>query len=411
MIPIRLDGDKSIAHRALILSSIINGPSEIYNAPDCDDIYSTISCLLSLGIEVEKDNKSIKVVGGKFNNDIEINVGESGTTARLMAGLIAGLGIRSSIVCSGSLKSRPMARIISPLQKMGASIESSNNLLPIRVLKGISSGGSYSPKVASAQVKSSLSFAALASGYDITINEVAETRDHLERLLSTISPDAIKISDKTISVFGSRFCIDRLSISVPGDISSASFIILASLYFNRSIKIKGVLTNRRRTGFIEIAKKMGANISIYNEKMLYGEMYGDIEVKKSRLRSIDIDKGDIAAIIDEIPAIAILALRAEGATTIRGAEELRVKESDRINSIVQNMKSFGARVKEYSDGFSVESSKLYNTTISTFSDHRIAMAFYILSRSLGSSPVLDNPGCINKSYPSFVHDIERILSE
>jgi len=408
-----LPGDKSISHRALILSALANGESEITNLPQNDDVKSTINCLQQLGIQIKEEANSTKVYGKGFKGfvkpDKPLQAGNSGTTARLMSGILAAQDFNSIIEGDNSLSERPMMRIIEPLSLMGARVAGSdNNTLPLKFyptekFKSIT----YEMPVPSAQVKSAILLAGLYSENITKVVEQYQTRDHTERMLGLDVEKYQVIS--VISVSKSNYPVSQ-KYYVPGDIStSAFFILLVLLKKNANLTIRNISINSTRTGLLHLFSKMGANINIEKTGASKNESYGDITVFTSKLNNIKISKEVIANIIDEIPVLAIAGIFAEGSFEITNVEELRVKESDRISALCYNLSLLGLDVEEFDDGFKISGEiKNKKPIFKSFGDHRIAMAFGILSCLLDEGGKVDGFESVSVSNPGFIDQLKSI---
>ncbi len=402
---ISLPGDKSISHRSALFASFSDGVSVFENFNFNDDCSATLNCIKQLGVNFEITDDKLKIYGKKLENWTEsadiLNAENSGTTTRLISALLANLTFPTKISGDSSLQKRPMKRIIEPLTRMGARIRSQNGYLPMEFhpsipLKGIS----YELPVASAQVKSAVLLAGLFAEDETEVIEYTQTRDHTERMLGL----PIKINnDGSRSIFSSRnIKITPLSMTIPGDFSSAAFFIAAALITPDSeLLIKNVSLNPTRTGLLTILKRMGADLKIdlIREKP---EPMGNIAVKYSQLHNINIEKEIIPNIIDEIPILAVLASTAEGSFELQNAEELRYKESDRIRAIALNMKNTGIRIEELEDGFKMQGGQHFiGGKVKTYGDHRIAMSFAIANLIADQEIILDNPECTAVSFPEF----------
>jgi 3-phosphoshikimate 1-carboxyvinyltransferase len=401
---VKVPGDKSISHRALIFGAIAQGVTRITHINPGADVSNTITCLLKLGAEIVFDGRTMFVKGKDyfdFSAPSEVlDAGNSGTTMRLLAGLLAAQDFSTTITGDASLCRRPMRRIIDPLLQMGAHVESADGYPPLQIhgreLKGID----YAMPIASAQVKSCLLLAGLGAWGTTTIQEKAPSRDHTERMLramgAPISRDGNKISIQSGKLRG-------VDIKVPGDISAAAFFIAAALLITGSeIEIPYIGVNPTRTGFIEVVKEMGAHLEMSKPKEVYGEPVAGIRAICSSLRAVEISGPRIPLLVDEIPILAILATQAQGKTIIRDAAELRLKESDRLKLIASNLRKMGARVEEFDDGLSITGpTKLSGAEIETAADHRLVMAFTIAGLiAEGTTRILDAEA-IQISHPDF----------
>jgi len=408
-----LPGDKSISHRALIFLALANGESEITNLPQSDDIKSTINCLKQLGVQINEEVRSTKVHGKGFKGFVKPNkplhTGNSGTTARLLSGILAAQNFDSVIEGDDSLSIRPMARIIEPLSLMGARIiGSGDNTIPLNYyatdhLNSIT----YELPIPSAQVKSAILLAGLHSEKITKVIESYQTRDHTERMLGL---DVEKHQMKSvISVSKNNYPVSQ-KYSVPCDISSSAFFVLLSLLTkNAKLIIRNVSLNPTRTGLLHLLKEMGAKINIEEAGASNNEPYGNITAFTSELKNIKINKEVIASIIDEIPVLAIAGIFAEGDFEIRNAEELRLKECDRIGALCYNLSMLGLNVEEFKDGFKF-SGKIKNRKpiFKSFDDHRIAMAFGILSCLLDEGGKVEGFESVSVSNPGFIDQIKSI---
>ena len=411
-----LIGDKSISHRAIMFSSISKGHNKISNFLMGEDCLSTISCFRKMGVDIQIDGKDVYVKGNglyglKRPNDI-LDVGNSGTTIRLMMGILAGNNFDATLVGDNSIAKRPMKRVTDPLRLMGCNIEGKEdaNYTPIKIYGGNLKSIDYHMPVASAQVKSALILASLYANDTSFIHEKTRSRNHTEIMLKSFGAD-INVDDLKISINPAKELFSQ-DIYVPGDISSAAFIIVSALITKGSeVIIKNVGLNETRTGIIDVVKSMNGNIEIINERLVGGELVGDLLVRYTEnLCATTIDKDIIPRLIDEIPVIAVLATQAEGTTVIKDAHELKVKESNRIKAMVDNLKILGADIEELEDGMIIKGkSKLNGGKITTFKDHRIAMAFSTLNLISDEKIILDNEDCINVSFPGYF-DLIKSLS-
>tara|TARA_B100000700_G_scaffold310050_1_gene390161 strand:- start:374 stop:1600 length:1227 start_codon:yes stop_codon:yes gene_type:complete len=403
-------GDKSISHRALMLASLCNGQSIIKNISKGNDVFSTIECLKLCGIKIEFLNEEILVNGGTLSQPKqELNCYNSGTTARLLLGLLAGQKISATIIGDSSLSSRPMERVTIPLGLMGADIKNNNGKLPLKIETRYLIGIDYFQKVSSAQVKSALLFAGLGASGTTKISEEYLSRDHTEIMMKFLGIDIIQ-DNNSVLIKNNNLKLNSFEISIPGDPSTASFFAAAALLLNKEIILKNILLNPTRIGFFKLIEKMGAKIKYLNVKKSFGEKVGDIKVYPSNLKSIKISESMIPSIIDELPIISILASHADGTTVLSGAKELRYKECDRIYAICYNLKNMGVKVKERPDGFIISKfDQFVGTDIKTFNDHRIAMAFSIAGLVSDGKNNLDNMDCVKISCPNFFNLLEDLI--
>lgn len=410
-----LIGDKSISHRAVMFSSISKGHNKISNFLMGEDCLSTISCFRKMGVDIQIDGKDVYVKGNglyglKRPKEI-LDVGNSGTTIRLMMGILAGNKFDATLIGDNSIAKRPMKRVTDPLRLMGCNIEGKDdaNYTPIKIYGGDLKAIDYHMPVASAQVKSALILASLYANDTSFIYEKVKSRNHTEIMLKSFGAD-INVENLKISVNPVNELFSQ-DIYVPGDISSAAFIIVSALITKGSeVIIKNVGLNETRTGIIDVVKNMNGNIEIINERLVGGELVGDLLVRYTKdLCATTIDKDIIPRLIDEIPVIAVLATQAEGITIIKDAQELKVKESNRIKSMVENLKILGADIEELEDGMIIKGkSKLNGGKIKTFKDHRIAMAFSTLNLISAEKIKLDNEDCINVSFPGYFDLIKSL---
>ena len=404
-------GDKSISQRILIIGSILNCDMEIDGFLDSADPNSTLNALNEIGASIKKDQEKVFLNKRNipFHEPInDLNLGNSGTGARLILGLISGLGLRSKLVGDSSLSNRPMQRVIQPLTQMGAKIDSNKGKLPIFTLDSkISNNFKYEMPIASAQVKSCLLLAALASENNIKVIEPKITRDHTERMIDYFGGDISFTQKDNLGVINYKFhnLTPKDSYKVAGDFSSATFIIVATLIsLNSEVLIKNVGLNKTRSGLLEILKLMGANIQIKNKKIESNEEVGDIVVKSSKLTGVQVPKNIIPNIIDEIPILSIAAAFADGVTKISNASELRVKESDRLNAISNGLSKLNIIHEIFEDGLNITGTKEKidsEDKINSFDDHRIAMSFLIAGIRSKKGISVENCKNIETSFPNF----------
>jgi 3-phosphoshikimate 1-carboxyvinyltransferase len=418
---INIPGDKSISHRALIIGSQATGIVKVSNLLESADVFSTMNALRKFGVHIIKRGKDYHVyglvVGGLREYNGTINCGNSGTTARLMMGLLSTYPITINFIGDKSLSKRPMARVINLLKEFGANaLPENKNTMPFKFL------GSYvglqndqKLNVPSAQLKSAWCLAALNTKGISTLEERFETRDHTEIMLKYLNAN-IKVkkskNKKIISIFG-KTPIDAKDISVPGDISSAAFmIILALISKNSKVTIKNVLLNPTRTGILDVLKKMKAKIKIKNKKIVCGEIVGDIEAKSSNLKATTVLEKMAPRLIDEYPILFIAACFAKGTSNFKGIEELRVKESDRIKSMEDGLKPLGVKVSSTKSSVKITGTNSFKLNkkikIDAKGDHRIAMSFYVLSQVLNKSFKIKDFNYVKTSFPSFTKTINKL---
>ncbi|MFA6054699.1 MAG: 3-phosphoshikimate 1-carboxyvinyltransferase [Thermodesulfovibrionales bacterium] len=407
--------DKSISHRSIIFSSLSKGKSVIKNFLRAEDPMSTLNAFRSLGVDIDDRGDDI-IVNGKGIYGLNepgdvIDCGNSGTTIRLLSGVLAGNPFFSVLTGDGSLRSRPMGRVIVPLSRMGAGIiaRSGNKYPPIAIQGKKLLPIQYPLPVASAQLKSAILLAGLYADGETSISEPSRSRDHTESMLPSFGAD-IKIDGLNISIKGGTE-LKGTDIYVPGDFSSAAFFIVGALLIRGAdITAKGVGINPTRTGLLTALNKMGARIEVHNTREVSGETIADLHCSNgSDLKAITLTKEDIPSLIDEFPILCVAATRAEGITTIRGAEELRVKESDRIKSMATELRKMGAEVEEYPDGLSIKGKGiLKGSVLESYDDHRIAMALSIAGLIAEGKTTINGMSSVNISFPGFFDIIRRL---
>jgi 3-phosphoshikimate 1-carboxyvinyltransferase len=412
---IKVPGDKSISHRAVFLGSLAQGVTEVRGLSLSEDCLATVEAFRSLGIEIEGAGRENLIIQGKGLSGLKepedvIDVGNSGTTARLLLGVLSGQGFYSVITGDESLRKRPMARVTEPLRKMGARISGRKgvNFLPLTVKGGNLKPLDYTSPIASAQVKSAILLAGLYAKGETKVTEPAKSRNHTEKMLKYLGA-RIK-SERLAAILEGPGELQGKRIFVPGDISSASFfMVAASILKGSRILIKNVGINPTRTGIIEVLKKMGADLILKNGREECGEMIADIEVKGSKLKGISLRGEIIPRIIDEIPILVVAASLARGKTLIRQARELRVKETDRITAMTENLRRMGARVEELDDGMVIQGvDNLQGAEAESFGDHRTAMSLIIAGLAARGETVVYNTECIKTSFPSFMPTLKKI---
>lgn len=408
-----LPGDKSISHRSVMLTSLAKGKSFIHNLSNSEDVLSTKKCFTQLGASIIDNGDTVEIVGrgykGFVKSENELYAGNSGTTARLLMGILSGQNFSSVITGDKSLSSRPMRRVIEPLSLMGVKTETaSEQFLPIKIFppKEIVPIN-YELPVASAQVKNAILLAGLHCSSSTEVIENIPTRNHTELMLGL---KIINSNKKIISVVSKKNYPESNEYFIPSDISTASFFIVLTLLTKQSeLLLKNISLNDTRTGILKVIQEMGGEIEILNENIINGENRGDVFIQSSELRNVKIDNTIIPNIIDEIPILAVAGLFADSSFEIRNASELRKKESDRINSICYNFRLLGLNVNEYEDGFKVEGDIQNQQVIfESFGDHRIAMAFSILSLLLDEGAAVNNFECVKISNPDFITQLKSI---
>lgn len=413
-------GDKSISHRAIMFSALAEGTTSIRGFLKGADCLATIDCFRSMGIQIE-ETEDVIYVHGKGLHGLSaprevLNVGNSGTTTRLISGILAGQDFACTLSGDASLNARPMGRIMRPLAKMNAKIESvkNNDCAPLRIEGRPLTAIHYNSPVASAQVKSCVLLAGLYADGKTSVTEPALSRDHTERMLRAFGVDVV--SEGTTCTLTPPEHLRAHPIVIPGDISSAAFFIVAGLVTPDSeILIKNVGVNETRAGILKVCEAMGADITRQNERTESGEPVADLLVRTSDLHGTVIEGALIPALIDELPVIALMACFAKGETVIRDAGELRVKESDRIALMTENLTAMGADVIATEDGFLINSRQsedtvptLHGAAIHCALDHRIAMTFAIAGLNADGETVIADSACVDVSYPSFFSDLERL---
>ena len=413
---ITVPGDKSISHRGVMFGAISQGITELNGFLDGADCRSTIDCFRKMGIEISQKNDHVIVKGkGLYGlskpNEI-LDVGNSGTTTRLISGILAGQSFVSTLNGDSSIQKRPMGRIITPLSQMGAHIVSlnQNNCAPLEIGGSKLNSINYTSPVASAQVKSCILLAGLYADGKTSVTEPVLSRNHTELMLKGFGA-TIESDNLTASIIPNPQ-LEGQKIDVPGDISSAAYFIVAGLICqNSELLIKNVNTNPTRAGIIKVALDMGANLKLLNERTISGEPVADILVKSSSLHGCEISGNIIPTLIDEIPVIAVMAAYASGTTTIKDAAELKVKESDRISTVTENLSNMGADITPTDDGMIIKGGKpLHGCEIKTYLDHRIAMSFAIAALNAEGTTTFDNEDCCCISYPDFFSTLQSITN-
>ena len=408
---LQLPGDKSISHRAIMLSAIADGESCVKNLNDGADLQSTINILKDCGALIEQRNEKIIINGRKLHSPkTELDCGNSGTTTRLIAGLLSSQKLIFTLIGDESLSQRPMNRIIQPLKKMGCIMSSNKGLLPLYVdaSNGISAID-YDMEIASAQVKSSILFSALGGNNVSSINEVIPTRNHSEIMLKNMGA-SIETQGTKIFVHPLESKLKAIDISVPSDPSSSAFFAgLAVISNNSKLKLTNVLLNESRIGFVEVLRRMNCLIIQSNESIHNGEKVGDLTFSSSSIKAVEVESEIIPSIIDEIPILAVVAAFSSGVTVFKNVEELKYKECDRLGAIIHNLQAFGIKAYENNNNLYVEGGKVKKMSqITTFDDHRIAMAFTILSLAAFKRYDLDNAKCVDISLPNFFKYLSEI---
>ncbi|TKI55808.1 3-phosphoshikimate 1-carboxyvinyltransferase [Brevibacillus antibioticus] len=407
---VRVPGDKSISHRAVMFGALAEGTTTIEGFLPGADCLSTISCFRRMGIQIEQKEDAVTVQGkgwyGLQEPSQHLDVGNSGTTIRLMAGIMATQPFHVVMEGDESIAKRPMRRVIGPLREMGAKIDGRKDgeYTPLSIRGGGLQGIAYQSPVASAQVKSAIMLAGLQAKGVTSVTEPHLSRDHTERMLQAFGVQVVR-DGLTVSVEGGQKLQGR-AISVPGDISSAAFLIAAVMVVpGSSLLIENVGINPSRTGIIDVVKAMGGSLELLNERVVNEEPVADLLVTHSELHGIEIAGDIIPRLIDEIPVIAVMATQAKGQTVIRDAEELKVKETDRIATVVSQLSKFGAQVTPTEDGMIIEGkTELTGAVIDSMGDHRIGMAMAIAGLVAEGETTIENDDAIDVSFPGF-HDL------
>lgn len=417
---VTIPGDKSISHRAIMFGSLANGLTEVTNFLEGADCLSTISCFQKMGLQIERTNSTVLVHGKGLHglsapSDI-LDVGNSGTTTRLISGILAGQQFTSHLNGDASIRKRPMKRIITPLCNMHADITSDlgNDCAPLTIHGKTLTGIHYNSPVASAQVKSCVLLAGLYADSVTSVTEPVISRNHTELMLSAFGATIHGSSDPATNSYTADILPDPIlsgqKIEVPGDISSAAYFIAAGLIVPDSeILIRNVGVNPTRDGILTVALAMGSDITRLNERIVGGEPVCDLLVRSSSLHGTTVGGSIIPALIDEIPAIAVLAAFAEGTTVIQDAAELKVKESDRIATVTMNLRAMGCDVAPTVDGMIIHGGQpLHGAAIDSYLDHRIAMSFAVAALAAEGETIIKGGECVTISYPAFYEDLHKL---
>jgi 3-phosphoshikimate 1-carboxyvinyltransferase len=410
---LRVPGDKSVSHRALIFGALAEGESRVTGILESADVHSTAGVLRDLGVPIPELSQDF-VVRGVGMRGLQmpaglLNCGNSGTTARLMAGVVSALEIIVTLVGDESLSRRPMRRVAKPLEAMGANFEiAPHGGLPMTIYGGSLHGIDWKSETASAQIKSAILLAGLVGGVAVSVTEPVKSRDHSERMLIARGA-ALEVDGLTVRL-GARSLLRPLDTKVPGDPSSAAFFAgLAALADEGQLRLEGVCVNETRTGFLSRLRQMGASVVEEDRREEGGEWVADIVVAPGSLRATSVVAAEVPAMVDELPLLACLAARAEGETVITGANELRVKESDRIAAVVANLRAIGVDADELPDGMRIRGSKkALIGRVTTHADHRLAMAFGVLGAAEGNAIEIDDTDCVAVSYPGFWSHLSRV---
>lgn len=404
---ITVPGDKSISHRGIMLGALAEGDTHLHGFLEGADCLSSIACFQKMGIEIERDGSNVTIHGkglhGLTKPSEILDAGNSGTTTRLMSGILAGQDFSSTITGDDSLRTRPMKRVITPLSEMGASIDSHDGCLPMTVTGGHLHGIDYISPVASAQVKSCVLFAGLYADGKTSVTEPAISRNHTELMLRGFGASVKTDEEKHYVEVEPEPVLHGQDITVPGDISSAAYFLVAGLICeDADILIKNVNINPTRAGILKVIEDMGGNISYIDRRTVSGEEVADINVRTSSLHGTTVEGDIIPTLIDELPVIAVMAAYADGTTVIRDAAELKVKESDRIATVTENLRAMGCDITPTDDGYIINGGRpLHGASIKTYKDHRIAMSFAVAALNADGETTLDDQSCVNISYPGF----------
>lgn len=407
---IKVPGDKSISHRAVMLGSLANGVTEISGFLKGADCLSTIDCFRKMGIDIDINGENITVHGnglrGLKKPDEMLYTGNSGTTTRLLCGILAGQNFDTSITGDASIQKRPMGRVVQPLSMMGAKIE--NEYCPLYITGTKLHGIDYKMPVASAQVKTAIILAGLYADGETVIHEIEKSRDHTELMLSAMGAD-LTVDNLDITVKPTND-LTAVNVDVPGDISSAAFfLVLGAIMPNSQITVTNVGINPTRTGIIDVLKDMGADITLENVHTSAGETVADITVRSSSLKGTTVGGDIIPRLIDELPIIAVAAVFADGQTVIKDAQELKVKETNRIRAVVDEFNKCGIDITETDDGMIINGGKsIHGADFKTYGDHRMAMSLTVLAQLADGESTLDDSDCACVSYPTFFDDFYKL---
>jgi 3-phosphoshikimate 1-carboxyvinyltransferase len=410
---LRVPGDKSIAHRYALLAALADGPSKIVNFATGADCASTLACLETLGVKIRRGTDAITIMGRglrSFRSPASpLDAGNSGTTMRMLAGILAPQAFTSRLVGDASLSRRPMGRVIQPLALMGARIDAVEGHAPLVIHGAPLHGIAYEPDLPSAQVKSAVLLAGLHAEGATTVSERIQTRDHTERALETFGFD-LKLQGRLITVTGSQPATGQM-LTVPGDFSSAAFWMAAAAALPGShVEVEGVGLNPTRTALLDVLRRFGARVEVWQDRAAAGEPHGTVLVEGDRQGAIDIAPEEVPALIDELPAVAALAAH-RGQVSVRGARELRFKESDRITTLVAGFRGLGIAAEERDDGFVIRGEGAPAGGIAdAHGDHRMAMAFAIAALAAERPSRIDGSDSVAISYPDFFETLERLVA-
>jgi 3-phosphoshikimate 1-carboxyvinyltransferase len=411
---VRVPGDKSISHRALICAAVASGRSTITNLLRSADVESTASVLRLLGVSIPALADEVIVdgvgIGGFREPGLPLQCGNSGTTARMIAGVVAASPFATRLEGDPSLSRRPMRRVTEPLTAMGARIEfERDDGLPMTVYGGDLSGIAWNTRASSAQTKSAILFAGLLGGVSVTVREARRSRDHTERMLASVGVP-LTVTETSVSLTPIAE-IEPLRLAVPADPSSAAYLAaLGALADEGEVRIPGVCVNPTRTGFLTALTRMGGSVRFIEKRKVAGEETATVVVAPRKLHGIRVGADEVPAMIDELPLLACVAAASGVDLDVSGAEELRVKESDRISAVVSNLRATGAQAEERRDGFRIAAGRRpLRGRVTTHGDHRIAMAFGVIGWVDGNDIEVDNRDCVDISYPTFWSDVAALV--
>ena len=411
---LRVPGDKSISHRYAMLAALAGGRSRFDNFAPGADCASTLACVRELGCNVESDEKNVVTIDGRGRQlqppSCALDCGNSGSTMRMLSGILAAQPFTSELIGDASLSRRPMKRILEPLTQMGAKIAAADgDRAPLRIAGGKLHGINYRPQIASAQVKTCVLFAGLLADGKTSVEEPARTRDHGELALRAFGAE-LERTHTAVTIAGGQI-LHALEAYVPGDISSAAFFLCAAAIFPESnLVIDDVLLNPTRSALLDILSAMGSRISMLRVEEQHGELVGTISLVAGKGRQIRIAGAQTALLIDELPVLAAIAPFTAGGLEVSDASELRVKESDRLSAVTRNLQAMGAQVEQTNDGWRIPGrQRLHGAEIQSYDDHRIAMAFAIAALRAEGESVIHGAECVAISYPGFFEDLERLV--
>jgi 3-phosphoshikimate 1-carboxyvinyltransferase len=409
---LRVPGDKSISHRYAMLAALAPGRSRFENYSPGADCNSTLECMRALGSNIERDDKGAVVIDGFGPQlkapSVSLDCGNSGSTMRMLSGIVAGQSFASELVGDESLSRRPMKRVTDPLRRMGAEIKATDDHAPLHIMGRKLNGIDYVVPVASAQVKTCLLFAGLLANGQTTVEEPTRTRDHGELALRAFGAELSRTRN-IVTIAGGQ-TLHTLEAFIPGDSSSAAFFLCAAAIFPESnLVIDGVLLNPTRSALLDVLAAMGSRTNMMRVEEQHGELVGTISLIPGAAKPAEISGAQTALLIDELPVLAAIAPYTAG-IVVRDAGELRVKESDRLSAVTRNLEAMGAQVEPTAEGWNIPGGqKLHGAELETFGDHRIAMAFAIAALRAEGETVIHDAGCVSISYPRFFEDLDKVL--